>query len=64
MSRPTLDHQLQAARDRVSRAWEECPHWDYDTDGEPDAPYACCQEIRDARAAVRQLRRDIASQEG
>lgn len=55
----TPESRLQKARDRVSRAWEACPHWDYESDGEPSAGHECCREIRAARAEVRAARKAL-----
>lgn len=53
----TPETALKAARERVARAREECPHWDYETDGAPESDYECCREVRAARAQVKMLRK-------
>lgn len=55
----TPETKLAAARARVARAWKNCPHWDYETDGEPTAGHECCREVRAARAEVRRLRKEV-----
>lgn len=49
--------ELRAARLELTRAVEDCPHWDID--GILDAwggPYACCYRVMDARRKVRALK--------
>lgn len=50
---------LSAAKQRLRRAEEACPHWDYESDGEG---HDCCNALAAAEREVRQIRKRI--QEG
>lgn len=65
MSRFSREHPFAAAHARlcaaVSRyrlAEENCPHWDYESDGE--AGFACCHELADAITERRRARAALA----
>ncbi len=45
--------RLAAAKRRLLDAEGECPHWDYDQDGDG---HDCCDEVRLARREVRLAR--------
>lgn len=47
---------LAAARSRYSLAVENCPHWDYESDG---SGHACCAELTAAQYELRQLVRRV-----
>jgi hypothetical protein len=48
-----LRAQLDASEARYQQAVENCPHWDYESDGESSS---CCHELEDAKAERRRAR--------
>ena len=45
----TVYSRLVHAEQRARVAEENCPHWDYESDGDPCA-HPCCAELADALA--------------
>lgn len=52
-TRRTLSQEIARARSRVLLAEGECPHWDFESDGDG---HACCDELAAARAELQRLR--------
>lgn len=46
----THEIRIIAARRRYNQAQENCPHWDFDGDGDVDD---CCAELKHARNQLR-----------
>jgi hypothetical protein len=49
----TPESTVRDALRRLGAAREECPHWDYETDGEHGE---CCAEVQKARRALRRAK--------
>lgn len=44
--------RLDAAKRELDDARAECPHWDFENDGDASV-YACCARVDDAKAEFR-----------
>ena len=61
--KPSLD-DVRTARRAYDAAQQDCPHWDYESDG-CDTFAACCQVLNETRATYkRTFRRYMASEYG
>lgn len=60
MAKHSPSVRLSAAKRRLDLAYQECPHWDFESDG--DSGHDCCFEVTDARKEVAEARAAIKRQ--